>query len=95
LRIDPSEKIKVMVPVEFRGECPGSEKLVGSSSRLFENLRLNVLLKPWPEVAVAHLAHLEAGNVLKIKHLELPQGARATSDGEAVVASCLLTQSKA
>ena len=47
-----------------------------------------------PEVAVAHVAHLEAGNVLKIKHLELPQGAHATLDSEAVVASCLLSNQK-
>ena len=93
LRIDPSEKINVMVPVEFRGECPGA-KAGGKFKQVLRELEVECTAQTMAEVAVAHVAHLEAGNVLKIKHLELPQGARATSDGEAVVASCLLSSQK-
>ena len=93
LRIDPSEKINVLVPVEFRGECPGA-KAGGKFKQVLREIDVECTAQNMPEVAVAHVAHLEAGNVLKIKHLELPQGAHATLDGEAVVASCLLSNQK-
>ena len=90
LRIDPSEKINVVVPVEFRGECPGA-KAGGKFKQVIRELEVECTAQTMPEVAVAHVAHLEAGNVLRVKHLELPQGAHATADAEAVVASCLLS----
>ena len=74
LRIDPSEKINVLVPVEFRGECPGA-KAGGKFKQVLREIDVECTAQNMPEVAVAHVAHLEAGNVLKIKHLELPQGA--------------------
>lgn len=93
LRIDPSEKINVVVPVEFRGECPGA-KAGGKFKKVIRELEVECTAQTMPEVAVAHVAHLEAGNVLRVKHLELPQGAHATADAEAVVASCLLSSQK-
>ena len=93
LRIDPSEKINVVVPVEFRGECPGA-KAGGKFKQVIRELEVECTAQTMPEVAVAHIAHLEAGNVLRVKHLELPQGAHATADAEAVVASCLLSSQK-
>ncbi|MBQ79644.1 MAG: 50S ribosomal protein L25 [Planctomycetaceae bacterium] len=93
LRIDPSEKIKVVVPVEFRGESPGA-KAGGKLKQTLRELEVECTAQTMPEVAVAHLAHLEAGNVLKIKHLELPEGVYATSGKETVVASCLLSGQK-
>ena len=93
LRIDPSEKINVVVPVEFRGECPGA-KAGGKFKQVIRELEVECTAQTMPEVAVAHVAHLEAGNVLRVKHLELPQGAHATADAEAVVASCLLSSQK-
>ena len=65
------------------------QKLEGKFKQVLRELDVECTAQTMPEVAVAHVAHLEAGNVLKIKHLELPQGAHATSDAEAVVASCL------
>lgn len=93
LRIDPSEKINVVVPVEFRGECPGA-KAGGKFKQVIRELEVECTAQTMPEVAVAHVAHLEAGNVLRVKHLELPQGAHATADAESVVASCLLSSQK-
>ena len=93
LRIDPSEKINVVVPIEFRGECPGA-KAGGKFKQVIRELEVECTAQTMPEVAVAHVAHLEAGNVLRVKHLELPQGAHATADAEAVVASCLLSSQK-
>ena len=93
LRIDPSEEINVVVPIELRGECPGA-KAGGKFKQVLREIDVECTAQTMPEVAVAHVAHLEAGNVLKVKHLELPQGANATADEEAVVASCLLSNQK-
>jgi len=47
-----------------------------------------------PEAAVAHIAHLEAGGVVKVKDLELPEGVRPTVAEDEVIASCLLPGQK-
>ncbi len=62
LRIDPSEKINVLVPVEFRGECPGA-KAGGKFKQVLREINVECTAQTMPEVAVAHVAHLEAGNV--------------------------------
>lgn len=93
LRIDLAEKILVTVPVELRGECPGA-KAGGTFKHVVHEVQVECTAQTIPEVAVAHVAHLEAGGVLRIKDLEIPEGTTATLDDEEVVASCLLPGQK-
>jgi large subunit ribosomal protein L25 len=93
LRIDLAEKILVTVPVELRGECPGV-KAGGVFKHVLHQLEVECTAQTIPETAVAHIAHLEAGGVVKVKDLELPAGTRATVAGDEVIASCLLPGQK-
>jgi large subunit ribosomal protein L25 len=93
LRIDLAEKILVTVPVELRGECPGV-KAGGVFKHVLHELEVECTAQTIPETAVAHIAHLEAGGVIKVKDLELPSGTRATVAEDEVVASCLLPGQK-
>lgn len=93
LRIDLAEKILVTVPVELRGECPGV-KTGGVFKHILAELQVECTAQTIPEAAVAHIAHLEAGGVVKVKDLELPDGVRPTVAEDEVVASCLLPGQK-
>ncbi len=93
LRIDLSEKIVVTVPVELRGECPGA-KAGGTFKQVIREVQIECTAQTIPEVAVAHIAHLQAGNVLKVKDLEIPAGTSVNAADEDVIASCLLPGQK-
>ncbi len=93
LRIDLSEKILVTVPVELRGECPGV-KAGGAFKHVLQDIEVECTAQTIPDAAVAHIAHLEAGSVLRVKHLELPAGTRCTATPAEVVISCLLPGQK-
>ena len=93
LRIDLAEKILVTVTVELRGECPGV-KTGGVFKHILAELQVECTAQTIPEAAVAHIAHLEAGGVVKVKDLELPDGVRPTVAEDEVVASCLLPGQK-
>ena len=93
LRIDLAEKILVTVPVELRGECPGA-KTGGTFKHIIHELQVECTAQTIPEVAVAHVAHLEAGGVLRVKDLEIPAGTMVTIPADEVVASCLLPGQK-
>lgn len=93
LRIDLAEKILVIVPVELRGECPGVKK-GGVFKHVLQEVQVECTAQTIPESTVAHIAHLEAGGVLRVKDLELPAGTRATAAAEEVVISCLLPGQK-
>ncbi len=93
LRIDLSEKIVVTVPVELRGECPGA-KAGGTFKQVIREVQIECTAQNIPEVAVAHIAYLQAGSVLRVKDLEIPSGTSVTTAGEDVIASCLLPGQK-
>ncbi len=93
LRIDLAEKILVTVPVELRGECPGV-KAGGTFKHVLHELEVECTAQTIPETVVAHIAHLEAGGVVKVKDLQLPAGTRPTVAEDEVVASCLLPGQK-
>jgi len=93
LRIDLAEKIVVTVPVELRGECPGA-KAGGAFKHVIHEVQVECTAQTIPEGAVAHVAHLEAGNVLRVKDLEIPAGTAITLADDEVIASCLLPGQK-
>ena len=83
----------VTVPVELRGECPGAKE-GGTFKQVIREVQIECTAQTIPEVAVAHIAHLQAGNVLKVKDLEIPAGTSVNAADEDVIASCLLPGQK-
>ncbi|MFN7813689.1 MAG: 50S ribosomal protein L25 [Planctomycetia bacterium] len=93
LRVSRSDRVKVKVPVDLKGECPG-QRAGGVLSLVLHELELECTADTIPDHVHAHVGHLELGHVIKVKDLDLPKGARAMADGDETVVSCLLPAKK-
>jgi len=94
LRVSKSDKVKVRVPVDLKGECPG-QRAGGIVSIVLHEIELECPAEAIPDHIHAQVGHLEVGHAIKVKDLELPKGARSLADGEETVVTCLVPGKKA
>lgn len=94
LRVSKSDKVKVRVPVDLKGECPG-QRAGGILSIVLHEIELECPAEAIPDHIHAQVGHLEVGHAIKVKDLELPKGARALADAEETVVTCLVPGKKA
>lgn len=75
LRIDPKEKLTMMVPLSFKGEtlAPGV-KAGGVVSRLINEIEIRCLPADLPENIEVDLSGLEMGQYFYLSNLKLPTG---------------------
>lgn len=93
LRVSRTDRVKVKVPVDLKGECPG-QRAGGVVSLVMHELELECTADTIPDHIHAHVGHLELGHAIKVKDLDLPTGAQALADGEETVVTCLLPAKK-
>jgi large subunit ribosomal protein L25 len=89
LRVSKSDRIKVRVPVDLKGECPG-QRAGGTVNLVLHEIDLECTAAAIPERIHALVGHLELGHVIKVRDLELPAGVRAISEAEETVVTCTL-----
>lgn len=94
LRISASDRVRVKLPIELKGECPGVRN-GGVVNLVMHEIELDVPADHVEEHVVASVAHLEVGHSLRIKDLELPVGARPVHSVEETVVTCLVPGKKA
>lgn len=94
IRVSASERVKVRVPVDLRGECPGQRE-GGVVTLLLHEVDLECTADAIPERIHAQVGRLMIGGVIKVQDLELPKGARVLADQEENVVSCNLPTHKA
>ena len=90
LRVKAGEKVTVEVPVELRGEAPGS-RVGGVVELLVHSLEIEVPLDQVPEKLHVNINHLEIDQELTIKDIEdLPPGAKVSEDEATVIVHCVM-----
>jgi len=90
LRVKAGEKVTVEVPVELRGEAPGS-RVGGVVELLVHSLEIEVPLDQVPEKLHVNINHLEIDQELTIKDIEdLPPGAKVSEDESTVIVHCVM-----
>jgi large subunit ribosomal protein L25 len=94
LRVSASDRVRVKVPIELKGECPG-HRAGGIVSLVLHEIELDCTADHVSEHVVAPISHLELGHTIKVKDLELPVGAKPMISGEETVVTCLLPGKKA
>jgi large subunit ribosomal protein L25 len=94
LRVSATDRVRVKVPVELKGECPG-QRAGGTVNLVLHEIELECSADHVPERVYAPVGHLELGHAVKIRDLELPEAARAILDAEDTVVSCTVTGRKA
>lgn len=93
VRVSASERIRVKVPVDMKGECPG-QKAGGVLALVVHEIELECTADHVPERLHAQVGHLELGHAIKVRDLELPPGARALADADDTVVTCMLPGKK-
>lgn len=94
LRVSKTDRVKVKVPIDLKGECPG-QRAGGTLNLVMHEIELECTADAIPEKIHAQVGHLELGHAIKVHDLELPKGAKALVDGEETVVSCALPTKKA
>ena len=93
LRVSKSDRVKVKVPIDLKGECPGL-RAGGVLNLVLHELELECTADTIPDHIHAHVGHLEVGHVIKVHDLQLPAGAKALADGDETVVTCVVPAKK-
>ncbi len=94
LRVSASDRVRVKVPVELKGDCPG-QRAGGTVNLVLHEIELECKADHVPEKVLAPVGHLEVGHAIKVRDLEMPEGTTAVLDGEETVVTCLVAGRKA
>lgn len=93
LRVSKSDRIKVKVPVDMKGEAPG-HRAGGVVTLLVHEIEIECTPDTIPEKIHAQVGKLELGGSIKAHDLELPQGAKLVHDSDETIVSCTLPGKK-
>lgn len=93
LRVSKTERIKVKVPVDLRGDAPG-HRSGGTVTIVLHEVEIECTPDQIPEKIHAHIGGLEVGGSVKVHDLELPPGAVAVTPADDVVVSCIVPGAK-
>jgi len=94
LRVSKSDRIKVRVPIDLKGECPG-QRAGGAVNLVMHEIELECTAESIPERIHAMVGALELGHSIKVRDLELPKGATPLAGAEETVVTCLVPGKKA
>ena len=86
-RVSEHEKVTVTIPIELRGEAPGTKE-GGVVKHVLHSIELECEAASVPEKLEVNINHLGFNQVIHVSDLELPAGALATIDATIVVVSC-------
>ncbi len=93
LRVSKTERVKVKVPVDLRGDAPG-HRAGGTVNLVLHEVEIECTPDQIPEKIHAQIGSLEVGGFVKVHDLELPPGAVAVTDGEEPVVTCTMAGGK-
>lgn len=93
LRVSATDRVKVKVPVDLKGECPG-QRAGGIVNLIMHEIELECRADAVPEKIHAAVGKLQLGGSIKVHDLELPAGAKALAAADEVVVSCVVPVEK-
>ena len=94
LRVSATDRVKVKVPIDLKGECPG-QRAGGVLSLILHEIELECRADAVPEKIHAAVGKLQLGGTIKVHDLELPTGAKALADADEAVVTCTVPVEKA
>ncbi len=86
MRVNPDERVRVKVAIEFKGEPHGIHE-GGDLLHILTDLDIECPLLNIPEVLKVHIEHLGVGQTLLVNEIELPEGITTHHKPDDVVAT--------
>ena len=94
LRVSATDRVKVKVPIDLKGECPG-QRAGGIVNLILHEIELECTADAVPEKIHAAVGKLQLGGTIKVHDLDLPAGAKALADADEAVVTCTVPVEKA
>lgn len=94
VRVDRTERIRVRVPLDLKGEAPG-HRAGGTVNMVLHEIEIECTPDTIPERIHVQVGKLEVGGHIKVHDIDLPTGAKAVTDGDETAVSCTVTAHKA
>jgi large subunit ribosomal protein L25 len=88
VRASKTERVHVKVPLDMKGEAPG-HRSGGVVTLVVHELELECTPDAIPDHLHAVINNLELGGTIKVRDLQLPEGARVIADADEVVVTCV------
>ncbi len=86
-RVNLDERVKVTVPIILRGTPAGASD-GGVITQVIADVEIETLVTSIPDDIRASVAEMKVNDVMHMKDLPMPEGARLLSAPEAIVATC-------
>lgn len=84
LRVDPTQRIEVSVPLEFRG-VPKGAKEGGILETVTTEITIEALALEIPDSIRVTVDHLDLHDVIHAREVQLPPGAKLVDDGDQII----------
>jgi large subunit ribosomal protein L25 len=89
MRVDVTETIKVMVPIELRGKAKGTHE-GGIITEHTDHVEVECKVTDIPENIVVSVKEMEVGDTVHASDIELPEGVKLSSSPETLLVTCSL-----
>ena len=87
MRVDLSERVKVMVAIEQKGTSLGSHS-GGIIDELMAQIQIECMVSEIPDTIIVSIKELDLGDSVHARDIELPAGAKLLTDPGALVLHC-------
>ncbi|WP_010582426.1 50S ribosomal protein L25 [Schlesneria paludicola] len=84
LRVDPNERVNIVVPLELKGTAPGV-LLGGVLEQTMHSITIDCLAYQIPDTIQVRIGSLELGKAIHVSDLVLPEGSHAHAAADAIV----------
>ncbi len=84
LRVDPNERVNIIVPLELKGTAPGV-LMGGVLEHVMHSITIDCLAYQIPDTIHVRIGSLELGKSIHVSDLVLPEGSHAHAAPDAIV----------
>lgn len=84
LRVDPNERVNIVVPLELKGTAPGVLQ-GGVLEHVMHSITIDCLAYQIPDTIQVRIANLELGKAIHVSDLVLPEGSHAHAAADAII----------
>lgn len=84
LRVDPNERVNIVVPLELKGTAPGVMS-GGVLEQTMHSITIDCLAYQIPDTIQVRIGNLELGKAIHVSDLVLPEGSHAHAAQDAIV----------
>ena len=84
LRVDPNERVSIVVPLELKGTAPGVVS-GGVLEHVMHSITIDCLAYQIPDTIQVRIGALELGKAIHVSDLVLPEGSHAHAAQDAIV----------